>query len=151
MLFLEVTTELTASPKHLLSRSLANVEDYCLDALDISAAQELFRFSKSEFYRFRHHHRIESLPGLRIHLLDIVNAFEMERGIAPHDRTCIDARGYAALLLTRSEVEAKMKVSRRTSCRFRSKHKVPQLSGGFTHAQDIIAALDAERLGMRAR
>jgi hypothetical protein len=151
VLFLEVTTELTASPKHLLSRSLANVEDYCLDALDISAAQELFRFSKSEFFRFRHHHRIESLPGLRIHLLDIVNAFEAEREIAPSDRVCLDAREYASLLLKRSEVEAKMKVSRRTSCRFRSKHKVPALSGGFVHSHDLIAALDAERLGLRAR
>ena len=151
MLFLWVTTNLVASPKHLLSKPSTTIEDYCLDQLGISAAQELFRFSKSEFYRFRDTHRIVSLPGRRIHLLDIVNAFETERGIVERDRTCTDARGYAALLLTRSEAETKMKVSRRSSCRFRSKHNVPDLSGGFVHAYDLIAAMDAERLGLRVR
>lgn len=143
-----MTKQLAASPKHLLSRSPTNVEDYCLDELGISAARKLFRFSKSEFYRFRDHHRIESLPGLRIHLLDIVNAFETEREIAPSNRVCVDAREYATLLLKPIQVETKMKVSRRTSCRFRSKHKVPTLSGGFVHSHDLIAALDAERLGL---
>jgi|GEM_PF-5774738 hypothetical protein len=56
------------------------------------------------------------------------------------------AEAYAAKLLTVSEAQAVFKFKESTFLRLRKKHKVQLLPGKMVHVDDIIAALEHERL-----
>lgn len=55
------------------------VQEYVSKLLTVSAAQAAFGFSESTFLRFRQRHRIQVLPGKRIHTDDIIAGLDRER------------------------------------------------------------------------
>jgi hypothetical protein len=47
--------------------------------LNLSTAEAQFGFSRASFWRFRKRHRIHLLPGRRVNIDDIIEAFDAER------------------------------------------------------------------------
>lgn len=52
---------------------------YMAKLLPIAGAAKMFGMSKSTFLRLRQKHGVNSLPGQRVHIADIVSAMEKER------------------------------------------------------------------------
>lgn len=61
------------------SVSVQKAEEYVAKLLTVSAAQAAFGFSESTFLRFRQRHRIQLLPGKRVHIDDVIAALDRER------------------------------------------------------------------------
>ena len=55
------------------------VQEYVAKLLTVSEAQSAFKFSESTFLRFRQRHKIQVLPGKRIHVDDVIAGLDRER------------------------------------------------------------------------
>ena len=55
------------------------VRAYTAKLLPIADAAKMFGMSKSTFLRLRQKHGVNSLPGQRVHIADIITAMEKER------------------------------------------------------------------------
>jgi hypothetical protein len=55
------------------------VQEYVAKLLTVSEAQAAFKLSESTFLRFRQRHKIQVLPGKRIHIDDIIAAMDRDR------------------------------------------------------------------------
>jgi hypothetical protein len=64
------TTATVATPR---------AQEYAVKMLTVSAAVSAFGFSTSTFMRLRRRHKIQILPGRKVHVDDIIAALERER------------------------------------------------------------------------
>ena len=56
-----------------------SVQEYVTKLLPVAEAQVAFKFSESTFLRFRQRHKIQVLPGKRIHIDDIIAGLDRDR------------------------------------------------------------------------
>ena len=129
---------------------------YLETKIPLLEAQNLFGFKRTTFFRFRVKHGIEVLPVRCVSVIDVVQAFENERKLSTSlNATKWLGTGMAAVLEYRSRLlplrhaSAAFKIPGTSFWRFRLRHGIQTLSGGFVHADDLVASLDAQRRGVR--
>lgn len=116
------------------------------ECYSLENAQRLVRMSRTGFFRFRSDYGIRTTIGRKVHGAEIVHAFELARG-RPGVDPVPPLREYAMKLLRRREVCAHLGFELTSLYQLRIRHPIPLLPGGLFHADDIIAALEAERRG----
>ncbi len=116
------------------------------ELLNFRDAQTALGTSRTQFFRFRERHKINTLTVQRVAGRDIVSAFETERGrtFAQNERVP-SLTEYRAKLLSLSAAAVKYGWSPATLLRFRNRHHIPKLSFGFIHDDDLVSALLIER------
>lgn len=142
--------ETSAPSTGLCARNHPALASYTNALLSIEDAQHMFGFERTSFYRFRKDYRILLLAGRRIHVGDVVRAFERQRrrdhsAIGFSHITIDQAVEYRAKVLTLPEAKSAFGISSTTLWRLRQRYSIPMLSVRRIHADDIIAALNASR------
>jgi hypothetical protein len=137
-----------------LQNGTISLTQYIRGVVPLETAQMMYQFSRTVFYRFRVRHGIVTLPGDKVSLVDIAEAFEAERSFgsgscrtAPSPVTLEDALVYHAKLFRLNKVQSACGISRSVFWRLRDKHGISKLSGRLVHEADVIDALEAERQG----
>lgn len=136
-------------PSHTPSIGL---DEFVAALVPLHDAEQLFGFSRSGFFRFRRRHAIAGLLGGKVHVGDIVDACERERGseawLGKIDNVQ-QAADYASRLLPRTTAASRIGVSRTEFWRLCVRHKIPRVACGRIHSDDLLAALDAQRGGRK--
>ena len=130
------------------------VTKYAESMLPIRDVQVIFTMSRPTFYRFRRDHNVKNAIGRRIHVGDIIRAWEAERlgvgasSLVRRVSSRAEAIEYAGKLLTIQQVTAQFKVSEATYWRLRLRQNVALLSESRVHFDDLVAALERDRSGL---